>query len=395
MRRIEALFIPYEGVRSKTMKMGEEGMTERTNVKSLEKLHQEMANVHLGPLWSSIHQLNTVEPVAKPVPYLWKQELIQHFLEQAEHMLEVGNGADRRAVFLINPGMEDLQPLGWGGATQTLYVAVQAVKPGEVASAHRHTTSALRFIMQGHGASGRVDGQKLTFEPGDYLITPGGSWHDHANEGDEVVTWMDCLDVPFTMYMNVCFTDFYPEKQQALTMPNDYGTKQYQGGMVRPIAERNQAAPSLGRYTWDLTEKSLRGMSEFDADPYDGYSVEYINPLNGKDADGRIGARMTALPKSYIGKAHRHVHSTVYHVFQGNGYSVINGTRFDWSEGDFFVVPAWTWHEHVNLSGEEEAFLFSVNDLPIMETFGFERQQVMETNDGHQDIEDVFKPVLP
>lgn len=370
-------------------------MESRTQTDELEVLHQEMAENHLGPLWSSIQYLNTVEPVAKPIPYLWKASLIQKFLTRAEELLEVGKGAERRAVFLINPGMEDLQPLGWGGATQTLYVAVQAVKPGEVAPAHRHTTSALRFIMSGSGASGRVEGQKLPFEPGDYLITPGWTWHDHTNDGEETVTWMDCLDTPFTMYLNVCFTEFHPDKQQPLQLPDDYSARRYRGGMVRPVSDRKAQISPLGRYRWDLTLNALAGMSEFEADPHDGYTVEYINPATGEDADGRIGARMTKLPIGFLGKAHRHVHSNVYYVHKGSGYTVMNGTRFDWEEGDFFAVPAWTWHEHVNVSPDSDAYLFSVNDLPIMEAFGFEREEQWSASDGHQTMTNVFEPLLP
>ncbi|MEB3104007.1 hypothetical protein [Ferviditalea candida] len=132
--------------------------------KELQQFHERLDAGNLGPLWSSIHLLNTVEPKAKPVPYLWKRELIERNLEEAEQLLEVGKGADRRALFLINPGMKDLEPVGWGGATQTLYAAVQAVKPGEIAPSHRHTTTAIRFIMKGHGATGRVEGVKTEIE---------------------------------------------------------------------------------------------------------------------------------------------------------------------------------------------------------------------------------------
>lgn len=311
-------------------------------------------------------------------------------LEEAENLLEVGNGADRRAVFLINPGMKDLEPYGWGGATQTLYAAVQAVKPGEIAPSHRHTTTALRFIMKGHGAKGRVNGEKITFAPGDFLITPTWTWHDHANEGNKTVYWMDCLDSPFTLYMNVCFTEFYAEKQQKLLVPDDYSSKRYQGGMTRPISDRRPGIAPLGRYRWELTEKGLEGLSEFEADVFDGYALEYINPSTGKDANNRIGARMQLLPPKFSGKAHRHVHSSVYHVFKGQGYTVMNGVRFDWSEGDFFVIPPWTWHEHVNISGTAEAYLFSTNDLPIMEAFDFERIEEFFEHNGHQEIKDVF-----
>ncbi|MCL6593803.1 MAG: cupin domain-containing protein, partial [Alicyclobacillus sp.] len=176
---------------------------------------------------------------------------------------------------------------------------------------------------------------------------------------------------------------------------DDYSARRYTGGMVRPISDRHaQPFSPLSRYKWALTQASLRGMAEFEPDPFDGYTVEYINPANGQDADGRIGARMTLLPAGFRGKAHRHVHSTVYCVHRGTGYTVINGVRFDWAPGDFFVIPSWAWHEHVN-TGSEEAYLFSVNDLPIMEAFGFEQVRSYAEHEGHQPITGTFEPLRP
>ncbi|WP_245632691.1 cupin domain-containing protein [Alicyclobacillus kakegawensis] len=360
----------------------------------LQSLHAEMAKAHLGPLWASIQQLNTVEPVSRPVPYLWKSQLIRHYLEEAGRRLQVGKDAERRAVFLINPGMQALEPVGWGGATQTLYVAVQAVRPGEVAPAHRHTTSALRFVLEGHGAMGTVDGERLHFAPGDYLITPGGSWHDHMNPGNETVLWMDCLDTPFTLYLGVCFTEFLDQVQQSLEVPDNYSVLRYGGGMVRPISDRNRKRSPLTAYRWQPTEQALQRMAALPPDACDAYAVEYINPATGGDADGRIGARMQCLPPGFAGKAHRHVHSTVYCAYRGQGYTVINGVRFEWQAGDFFVVPTWAWHEHVN-TGSEPAYLFSVNDLPIMEAFDFEREEMLTAGDGHQEVRETFVPLLP
>lgn len=363
--------------------------------KDLEEFHEELDSVNLGPLWAHINYHNSIEPRAKAIPYLWKSELIHNYLNRAEKLMQVGMGsAERRAVYLVNPGMKHLKPVAWGGATQTLYAAVQAVKPGEIAPPHRHTATALRFVMEGKGGYGRVDGEKLTFNPGDYLITPSWSWHDHTNLGDETVYWMDCLDTPFMMAMDVSFTEFHPDKQQPLLVPDDYSTIRYAGGMVRPITDRQPKSVALGRYKWELSKNSLDGMSMFEPDPNDGYTIEYINPSNGKDANNRIGARMTKIPPKFHGRAHRHVHSNVYHVYKGNGYTVMNGVRFDWSEGDFFVVPPWAWHEHVNTSENEEVYLFSTNDLPIMEVFDFERKEEYLLNDGHQEITDVFKPIM-
>ncbi|GEO27665.1 gentisate 1,2-dioxygenase [Alicyclobacillus acidoterrestris] len=364
--------------------------------KELQDFHEELEAVNLGPLWASISAFNSVEPIAKPVPYLWKRELIDDKLDKAKTLLEVGVGsAERRAVFLINPGMKDLKPYGWGGTTQTLYAAVQAVNPGELAPPHRHTSAALRFVMKGRGGYGTVDGERITFEPGDYLITPDWSWHEHINEGEEPVIWMDCLDTPFIMAMNVSFTEFYPERRQPLTVPDDFSSRRYQGGMVRPVSDRQPKNIALGRYRWDLTKKALDGLSEFDPDLVEGYAVEYINPSTGRDADGRLGAWMQKLPPKFHGRAHRHVHTNVYHVYQGRGYTVMNGVRFDWSAGDFFAVPSWTWHEHVNLSDIQDAYLFSTNDIPMMEAFHFERQADYLENDGHQEVVDAFQPIMP
>lgn len=246
--------------------------------------------------------------------------------------------------------------------------------------------------MEGHGASGIVNGVKYTFEPGDYVITPEWCWHDHINEGNETVLWMDCLDIPFVSALTSSFFELYTEEQQPVEFPVDYGTKRYTGGMVRPISDRKPSAAPLGRYTWALTKQALDGQSELSPDPFDGFAVEYINPSTGKDANGRVGARMQKLPVQYKGKAHRHVHSSVYHVHKGSGYTVMNGIRFDWEEGDFFALPAWTWHEHVNTSETEEAFLFSTNDLPILEPFGFEREEAYTENGGYQEICSVFEP---
>jgi gentisate 1,2-dioxygenase len=363
--------------------------------KELQELHEAMDRANLGPLWSSIHQLSPIEPKPKPVPYLWKKELIETYLSQAEQLLEVGKGADRRAVYLINPGMKEMGPFGMGGTTQTLYAAIQAVKPGEIAPSHRHTMTAARFIMDGYGGRGSVNGEKITFEPGDYLITPTWTWHDHTNVGEQPVIWMDCLDVPFTLFMNVNFTEFHPQKQQPLTVPDDYSSKRYQGGIVRPVSDRKPHIAPLGRYKWAKTTEAIGGLSEFEADPVDGYAVEYFNPSNGKEATVRIGAWMQMLPPNFKGKAHRHVHTNVYYVHKGQGYTVINGVRFDWSQGDFIALPSWTWHEHVNVSDQEEAYLFSINDLPIMDAFNFEKEENYTEHNGHQEIKDLFQPILP
>jgi gentisate 1,2-dioxygenase len=76
-------------------------------------------------------------------------------------------------------------------------------------------------------------------------------------------------------------------------------------------------------------------------------------------------------------------------VYQGEGSSIIDGKRFDWSQGDFFVVPPWAWHEHANESNSE-AILFSIQDIPIMKDMALYREEPFSENAGHQTITSRF-----
>jgi gentisate 1,2-dioxygenase len=76
-------------------------------------------------------------------------------------------------------------------------------------------------------------------------------------------------------------------------------------------------------------------------------------------------------------RAHRHTSSTIYHVIEGSGHSIINGAKVDWAEHDTLVLPSWSWHEHVNASASDRAILFSLSDWPTMRALGFYREEAL------------------
>jgi gentisate 1,2-dioxygenase len=97
--------------------------------------------------------------------------------------------AVRRVLILENPALR-----GQSVITPSLYAGLQLILPGEVAPSHRHTQSALRFIVEGAGAYTAVDGERTLMRPGDFIITPSWTWHDHGHEGiseAEPVVWLD------------------------------------------------------------------------------------------------------------------------------------------------------------------------------------------------------------
>ena len=98
---------------------------------------------NMTPLWSVINALITPEPRSACVPALWRFEEIRKAMLEAGALISAKE-AERRVLILENPGMR-----GQSKITTSLYAGVQLVMPHEVAPAHRHSQSALRFVLDG------------------------------------------------------------------------------------------------------------------------------------------------------------------------------------------------------------------------------------------------------
>lgn len=90
------------------------------------------------------------------------------------------------------------------------------MNPGETAPAHRHVAYACRFIIEGNGFTA-VEGKKLPLKRGDVVLTPSWHWHDHGNESDSPVIWLDVLNLPLFTYARVNFAENYGEKRYPST----------------------------------------------------------------------------------------------------------------------------------------------------------------------------------
>jgi gentisate 1,2-dioxygenase len=90
-------------------------------------------------------------------------------------------------------------------------------------------------------------------------------------------------------------------------------------------------------------------------------------------------------------RAHRHTGSAVYHVVKGDGFTVIDGQRFNWSKGDIFALPPWAMHEHANSSASADSVLFSIQDLPVLKALGLYYEEELKENGGHQEVKSTFK----
>jgi gentisate 1,2-dioxygenase len=293
--------------------------------------------------------------------------------------------AERRVLQLRNPAIE-----GRSATTNTLFAGIQIVMPGEVARAHRHTPTAIRFIMQGSGAYTRVDGERISMEPGDLVLTPSWAWHDHGNDGQDTVVWMDGLDIPLIQSLDAIFFQLYEQRQLADLRPANASRQLHGHASLKPAWVKHQQAYSpLMLYSWSETARALQAMRDEEGSPYEGVILEYTNPQTGGPALPTMACWAQLLRPGERLQAHRHTGSGVYYVVQGSGTTVIDGQAFHWTPGSIFALPSWALHEHANPGGED-AILFSIQDSPVLQAAGVYREEYLAENGGHQEVTSTF-----
>ncbi len=363
-----------------------EDVAGRANVAATPELiqyYKDLEQFETGALWNVANKIEPWEPKSQSVPVIWRyRDLREYVLRSVD--LVTPEQAGRRVIYLNNPGRQDVSAaVGW------LYSGLQVMHPGEAASAHSHSSSALRFIMEGSGAYTVVDGHKMTLGANDFVLTPNGAWHEHgvSAEGSTCI-WQDGLDIPFVNAMEAGFYAVHPDLSQAVTYPVNDASHIWGGPGLKPTLHDWQKPYSpLLKYEWEPTYEALLRYSKVtDGSPFDGVIMDYTNPLTGGPVMATIGASMQMLRPGEHTKAHRHTGSIIYQVAKGQGYSIINGKRFDWRERDIFCVPSWMFHEHVNGSSSDDACLFSFHDLPVMRALNLYFEEALADNNGHQII---------
>ena len=359
------------------------GRADVADTPELVAYYKELGSLETGALWTVANKIEPWFPQPVSVPMVWRyNQLRAHVLRSLE--LVTPEKAGRRVIYLSNPGRRDVSAaVGW------LYTGLQVMNPGEVASSHRHSASALRFIMEGQGAYTVVDGHKLTLGENDFVLTPNGTWHEHgvSSEGSTCI-WQDGLDIPLMNALDANFYAVHPKLQQDVTFPVDDPTDTYSAPGLRPSTGTwTKVYSPMLKYEWAPTYDALRRYARAsDGSPYDGWMMDYTNPLTGGPVMPTLGASMQLLQPGQHTRAHRHTGSIVYQCAKGAGYSIIDGQRFDWSRRDIFCLPSWAIHEHVNTSTSEDACLFSFHDLPVIRALGLYREEAYADNGGHQTI---------
>jgi gentisate 1,2-dioxygenase len=341
-------------------------------------LYDNMRPAGLTPLWEVLHALVPQRPAVRTRPALWRWQDVKPFLDDAGRLI-TAEEAIRRVLILENPGWR-----GESRTTGTLYAGLQLILPGEVAPSHRHTQSALRFVVDGAGAYTAVNGERTIMQPGDFIITPHWTWHDHGNEGAEPVVWLDGLDIPMIAFFESGFAENDSARSQAVTRAEGTSLARFGANLLPLQVESPFGATSpIFSYPYERSRQALAHLAAHaELDPAHGAALRYANPLTGGWAIPTIATRLQLLPRGFATRGSRTTAGTVYSVVEGRAQVTIGSdpgrdgagesVTYRVEAKDHFVVPPWA---RLQLSASEECVLFSFSDAPLQEAAGILRSE--------------------
>ncbi len=332
-----------------------------------EAFYERISGGNLAPLWERLHALVTPQPVTPVEPAIWHYRDVRPHLMRAGELISAEE-ATRRVLILENPGLK-----GQTSITHSLFAGLQLILPGEVAPAHRHTQSALRFIIEGDGAYTAVDGERTTMHPGDFVITPSWTWHDHGNELQAPMVWLDGLDIPIVRLLDASFAEPGAADTQAITRPEGDNAARFANNLLPVDWQPAVKTSPVFNYPYARSRESLEVLSRNEApDPCHGHKLRYVNPASGDFAMPTIGAFVQLLPEGFATRPYRATDATVFVAVEGSGQTRVGDRVFDWEPHDIFVVPSWVSVSH---QAAADAVLFSYSDRPVQEKLGLWREQ--------------------
>lgn len=329
--------------------------------------YDKISKHHMAPLWEVLRNLVTKEPVSQCVPTIWRFEDAKRLVMEAGDVI-TADEAERRVLVLENPGQR-----GKARITNSLFAGIQLILPDEVAPAHQHVASAIRFVLDGEGAYTAVEGEQAMMSPGDFILTPNWAPHDHGNHSKNPMIWLDVLDLPTINHFETSFATHFDDKMQNTKRGEGDSLDRYGSGVLPDGAPVHIKRSPVINYTYKRTRPILERLKNSgDIDPVHGARVRYVNPLTGGWALPTMGAHLALLPKGFKGEKYRSTDGTVFVCAEGGGSTKVGNETIEWTQNDVFVVPPWMHYSH---QAPKESVLFSISDRPIQEVLNIWREE--------------------
>jgi gentisate 1,2-dioxygenase len=338
------------------------------NVQAARQAYYDRISKHdMAPLWEKLRDLVSNEPKTQCAPAIWRFKDVKAMVMEASELISAQE-AERRVLVLENPALR-----GQSRITHSLYAGLQLIMPGEIAPAHRHTASAIRFILEGGGAYTAVEGERTYMAPGDFVLTSNWTAHDHGNTSDKPMIWLDVLDLPTINFFETMFSEHLDDDSQSVRRADGDSAAFYASGVLPDGAEvpNNKCSPVVN-YTYARTRPILERMKKAgEIDKRHGARVRYANPVTGGWVMPTMGAQLALLPLGFKGERYRATDGTIFVCVEGEGSTRIGDKDYEWNSGDVFVAPPWQHYAH---TAGKESVLFSISDRPAQEALGIWRE---------------------
>ena len=273
--------------------------------------------------------------------------------------------ADRQSILLLNPGLN-----GRLQVTNTIRCAIRSTT-----RAMSHPCTCIPECKPDHPVQqGRLHrGRRRTLHrrSGRSDLTPNGTWHDHGNDSNEPVIWIDTLDWPLMEFLDAAWVDHdMPGAQgntnvQPVTFSEGYSRKLYGQGGLKPAFVDHQRGSATPGAAVPLPRRRRAGDAARPAQR-EGRPVRGHQDRVRQSGNRRTGLQDTRLfgAAPAIGRGDRvsrETAGTYYVVIEGSGATEVGGKRFEWGHNDLFVVPNFLWRRHIN-TGKTDAVIYSVSD---------------------------------
>jgi gentisate 1,2-dioxygenase len=305
------------------------------------------ANVR--PLWEDTRAHNKQK--GAPRAHLWKWSVLGPLITDAMSITSMA-AIERRVLTLVDPDAEGVT----AGTATNLTTALQILMPGESARPHRHSMNALRFVIEGSGASTVVDGRDCPMSEGDLVITPGWTWHEHVHRGSAPIVWLDALDAPLHRYLG---TDAF-EPGPPHDVPVYAGDAAFAIPNMVPVTDDEETAFSpVFRYPWSQAVQAVAAAPLWK----DGTRrTRYVNPRNGASAMTLLDCHLVQIEPGAETIPFRSTSNAVAVVVEGHGTSRIGDETLAWGPKDIFSMPHGNWITHRTEGGKARLFVVTDRD---------------------------------
>lgn len=306
---------------------------------------------NVSPLWEST--LAHGGRPAKDRPHLWPWRTMQDLVARALALRGM-DVTERRVLSLVDP--EPRNP-GTPATVVNLNAGLQILAPGESARPHRHSMNAIRFVLDGSGATTLVDGKPAPMAEGDLVLTPGWTWHEHVHEGARPVVWLDVLDAQLHRHLG---TDKF-EPGPAHDVPEVPPDAAFASAGVVPEGALPATFSPVFRYPW---RDAASAVARAPLGPDGARRVRYVNPLTGGAVMSLLDCYLVQVEAGTSTLPFRTSAHAVVAVMEGTGTTTIGDETLTWEPKDVFSLTADDWIVH--RAGDIPAKLFVCSDREVL-----------------------------